>query len=243
MAENTTAPAAAAEVQAAQQHQQGGRGPRGNGGRPGGDRRPRRPEVAPEEKQFDERVMHIDRVARVVKGGRRFRFRALVVVGDRKNRVGIGIAKGADVTAAVTKATEVAKKHFITVHTTKNGSIAHEFEAKVGGARILIKPASAGTGLIAGGVVRTILEVAGIKNILSKSLGSTNKANTAYATIEVLRNIVPADKWITAPALKAAREERAKAAITKKNPAAKPTVKATPKTEAPKKAAAKKESK
>src|ERR1700729_1027927 len=162
MAENTTsAPAAAAEAQAAQQHQQGqgGRGPRGNGGRPGGDRRQgRRPELAPEEKQFDERVIHIDRVARVVKGGRRFRFRALVVVGDRKNRVGIGIAKGADVTAAVTKATEVAKKHFLTVH-LKDGTIAHESEAKVGGARILIKPASAGTGLIAGGTVRTILEV------------------------------------------------------------------------------------
>lgn len=209
MAENkTTAPEAAAalEAGAAQQHQTG------RGGR-GGDRRPnRRPEVAPEEKQFDERVMHIDRVARVVKGGRRFRFRALVVVGDRKNRVGIGIAKGADVTAAVTKATEVAKKHFITVHTTKNGSIAHEHESKVGGARILIKPASAGTGLIAGGVVRTILEVAGIKNILSKSLGSTNKANTAYATIEALRNIVPAEKWVTAPALKAARNEKAKPA-------------------------------
>lgn len=209
MAENkTTAPEAAAlEAQAAQQHQTG------RGGK-GGDRRPRgsRPEVAPEEKQFDERVMHIDRVARVVKGGRRFRFRALVVVGDRKNRVGIGIAKGADVTAAVTKATEVAKKHFITVHTTKNGSIAHEHESKVGGARILIKPASAGTGLIAGGVVRTILEVAGVKNILSKSLGSTNKANTAYATIEALRNIVPAEKWVTTPALKAAKNEKAKPA-------------------------------
>lgn len=171
-------------------------------------RRGPRPDVAPEEKQFDERVMHIDRVARVVKGGRRFRFRALVVVGDRKNRVGIGIAKGADVTAAVTKATEVAKKHFITVHTTKNGSIAHEHEAKVGGARILIKPASPGTGLIAGGVVRTILEVAGVHNVLSKSLGSTNKANTAYATIEALRNIVPADKWVTAPLLKAAKNEK-----------------------------------
>jgi small subunit ribosomal protein S5 len=219
MAENTTAPVQAAAEAAAQQQTQGGpgghggRGPRGQGGRPGGDRRRGpRPDTAPEEKQFDERVMHIDRVARVVKGGRRFRFRALVVVGDRKNRVGIGIAKGADVTAAVTKATEVAKKHFITVHTNKNGSIAHEYEAKVGGARILIKPASPGTGLIAGGVVRTILEVGGVKNILSKSLGSTNKANTAYATIEALRNIVPAEKWVTAAALKAARAENKPAA-------------------------------
>lgn len=192
MAETTATPA----PQAQQPQQQ--RGPQGRGGRGGqqGGQRGRRPEVAPEEKQFDERVVHIDRVARVVKGGRRFRFRALVVVGDRKDRVGIGIAKGADVTAAVTKATDVAKKHFIVV--TKNkGTIAHEAEAKVGGARILIKPAAEGTGLIAGGVVRLILEVAGVKNVLSKSLGSTNKANTAYATIEALRMVVPREQWVT----------------------------------------------
>lgn len=254
MAENTTtAPAAAAEAQAAQQHQQNqNRGRGGQGGRPGGrdNRRDgRRPEGVEEEKQFDERVLHIDRVARVVKGGRRFRFRALVVVGDRKNRVGIGIAKGADVTAAVTKATDVAKKHFITVNTDKNGSIPHEYEAKVGGARIFIKPASAGTGLIAGGVVRTILEVAGISNILSKSLGSTNKANTAYATIEALRNIVPRDKWVTAEALKTAAADRKKAAVSKPKAEAKPIAEkpAAPKAEAKKapakKPATKKESK
>jgi small subunit ribosomal protein S5 len=160
-------------------------------------RRNRRPEMQPEEKQFDERTLHIDRVARVVKGGRRFRFRALVVVGDRKGRVGIGIAKGADVTAAVTKATEVAKKHFVSVSLYK-GTLPHEAEAKVSGARILLKPASPGTGLIAGGVVRTILEVSGVSNALSKSLGSTNKANTAYATIAALQSLVPASKWITA---------------------------------------------
>src|ERR1700690_3828315 len=92
-----------------------------------GGRRPRRPEMAPEEKQFDKRTLHIDRVARVVKGGRRFRFRALVVVGDRKRKVGIGSAKGADVTAAVTKATEVAKKNFIDVSLYK-GTLPHEAE-------------------------------------------------------------------------------------------------------------------
>lgn len=247
MAENTTAPTqAAAEAAAQQQASQGqggrGRGGQGHGGRPGGPRRGPRQDVAPEEKQFDERVMHIDRVARVVKGGRRFRFRALVVVGDRKNRVGIGLAKGADVTAAVTKATEVAKKHFITVHTTKNGSIAHEYEAKVSGAHILIKPASAGTGLIAGGVVRTILEVGGVKNILSKSLGSTNKANTAYATIEALRNIVPAEKWVTAGALKAARDEKATVSKKTEKPAASKKNE-TARLDAPKKATAKKETK
>lgn len=162
----------------------------------GNDRRNRRPEVQQEEKQYDERTLHIDRVARVVKGGRRFRFRALVVVGDRKHKVGVGTAKGADVTAAITKATEVAKKNLITVSLYK-GTLPHEVEKKVSGAHILLKPASAGTGLIAGGVVRTILEVAGVKNALSKSLGSTNKTNTAYATIEALDSLVPSSKWIT----------------------------------------------
>lgn len=157
-----------------------------------GDRRDR----PVEEKQYDERVVHIDRVARVVKGGRRFRFRALVVVGDHKGKIGIGISKGADVTSAVTKAVDVAKKHFVSIH-LHNGTIPHESEVKVGGARILIKPAVPGTGLIAGGVVRTVLEVAGVSNILSKSLGSSNKINTAYATLAALQAIEPANKWIT----------------------------------------------
>ena len=149
-----------------------------------------------EEKQYDERVVHVDRVARVVKGGRRFRFRALVVVGDRKSKVGVGSAKGADVTAAITKAVEVAKKHLITIPLYK-GTIPHDIVAKVGGSNILIKPASEGTGLIAGGVVRSILEVGGVNNALSKSLGSANKTNTAYATIAALSSIVPAKEWIT----------------------------------------------
>jgi len=194
MAEITSAPQQAAAEQAAQgqRPQRGGR----DGGRGPGGPRGRRPDMAPEEKQFDERVVHIDRVARVVKGGRRFRFRALVVVGDRKHRVGVGTAKGADVTAAVTKATEVAKKHFVTIP-IYNGTVPHEAEAKVSGARILIKPAAPGTGLIAGGVVRTVLEVAGVSNALSKSLGSSNKTNTAYATIAALQSIVPASGWVT----------------------------------------------
>lgn len=166
-----------------------------------------------EEKQFDERIVHIDRVARVVKGGRRFRFRALVVVGDHKSKVGIGIAKGADVTSAVTKATEVAKKHMTTI-TLYKGTLPHEAEAKVGGAHILIKPASAGTGLIAGGVVRTILEVAGVSNVLSKSLGSTNKANTAYATIEALKSLQPSKNWVTT--IEAAKAGRKNAKVETK---------------------------
>lgn len=186
------------------------------------ERRSRRPEIQPEEKQFDERTLHIDRVARVVKGGRRFRFRALVVVGDRKHRVGVGSAKGADVSSAVTKATEVAKKNMVDVSLYK-GTLPHEVERKISGAHILLKPASPGTGLIAGGAVRTILEVAGVKNALSKSLGSSNKTNIAYATIEALDSLVPASKWVTAsvkpkPAAKTAKPASDSAA---KTPAAK----------------------
>jgi small subunit ribosomal protein S5 len=202
-----------------------------------------------EEKQFDERTLHIDRVARVVKGGRRFRFRALVVVGDKKGRVGIGMAKGADVTAAVTKATEVAKKHFIKV-TLYKGTFPHETEAKVSGSRILLRPASAGTGLIAGGVVRTILEVAGVSNALSKSLGSSNKANTAYATIAALESLVPAKEWVTTSNKpKTAKVEKAEKAApaSAKATADKPAEKAAPAEKkakpAAKKAAPKKESK
>lgn len=149
-----------------------------------------------EEKQYDERVINVNRVARVVKGGRRFRFQALVVVGDRKNKVGVGVSKGADVTAAVSKATDVAKKNLVTVNLYK-GTLPHESTAKVGGANILIKPAAPGTGLIAGGVVRTVLEVAGVQNVLSKSLGSSNKINIAYATVEALQTLVPQKKWVT----------------------------------------------
>lgn len=163
---------------------------------------------------FDERVVHIDRVARVVKGGRRFRFRALVVVGDRKHKVGVGIAKGADVTAAVSKATEVAKKHLISVPVVK-GTLPHEAEAKVGGARIFVKPASAGTGLIAGGVVRTILEVAGVKDILSKSLGSSNKINIAYATLDVIRAMEPKSEWITSKNASAVKAESSAVKVPK----------------------------
>lgn len=232
MAEETTAVKQAAAEQQAQTpgpqgpQNQGRGGPRG-GGRGNGPRG-RRPEVAPEEKQFDERVVHIDRVARVVKGGRRFRFRALVVVGDRKNRVGIGTAKGADVTAAVTKATEIAKKHFVHVP-VHNDTIPHEVTAKVSGANILVKPASPGTGLIAGGTVRIVLEVAGIKNALSKSLGSSNKTNAAYATIEALQTLVPRAQWVTSQhAKKTATPKAAEKAVEKvekkaeaKKPAAK----------------------
>lgn len=149
-----------------------------------------------EEKQFDERVVYVNRVARVVKGGRRFRFQALVVVGDHKGRVGIGVSKGADVAVAVRKGTEVAKKNLVKIHMHR-ATLTHEAEGKIGGARILIMPAAPGTGLIAGGVVRIVLEVAGIENALSKSLGSSNRINTAYATLDALSKMEPSSNWIT----------------------------------------------
>lgn len=156
-------------------------------------------QMTEEEKQFDERVVYVNRVARVVKGGRRFRFQALVVIGDHKGKVGIGVSKGADVSAAVNKSSDVAKKNMVKIALYK-GTLTHEVEAKVGGAKILIMPAAPGTGLIAGGVVRIVLEVAGIENALSKSLGSSNRINTAYATLSALQEMVPSSKWITKPA-------------------------------------------
>ncbi len=149
-----------------------------------------------EESQFDERVLAVDRVARVVKGGRRFRFRALVAIGDKKGKVGVGSAKGADVTAAISKATDIAKKNMITAPIAR-GTVPHEQQSRVSGAVVLLKPAAPGTGLIAGGVVRTVLEVAGLHNILSKSLGSNNKTNIAYATITALQEMQPKSNWHT----------------------------------------------
>jgi len=170
----------------------------------GGRRDDRRNQAPEAPKEFEEVVISIDRVARVVKGGRRFRFQALVVVGDKKNKVGVGLAKGADVQAAVAKATDVAKKHLITVPVV-NTTIPHDVEVKVSGAHVLVKPAAPGTGIIAGGVVRSVLSVTGITNLISKSLGSTNKINIAYATIKALGDLVPKEQWLNAPKKKAVK--------------------------------------
>jgi len=157
--------------------------------------RGRREQAPAEPKQFEELVINVDRVSRVVKGGRRFRFKALVVIGDHKTKVGIGVAKGADVQVAIQKATDVAKKNLIIIPIL-NETIPHENEVKYSGARVLLKPAAPGTGIIAGGVVRSIIGMTGIRNMLSKSLNSTNKVNIAYATIEALRTLVPRDEWL-----------------------------------------------
>lgn len=169
----------------------------------------RNTDMMAEEKQFSEQVVHVDRVARVVKGGRRFRFRALLVIGDGKGQVGVGSSKGADVSAAVTKATDVAKKSLVKISLNR-ATLPHEVSAKVSGAQILIKPAAPGTGLIAGGVVRTVLEAVGISDALSKSLGSSNKTNLAYATVKALQSAVPQSDWVVQktsqkPAVKSAK--------------------------------------
>lgn len=190
--------------------------PRANrrqGGAPRGSRRNERTTEPREEKVFQEYVVSIDRVARVVKGGRRFRFKALVAVGDGKQRVGVGVAKGLDVQAAVAKATDKAKKQLLSFPVTDKATIPHEVTAKVGGAKVLIMPAAPGTGIIAGGVVRSIISLTGVTNILGKALGSNNKVNNAYATLEALRQLVPQDKWLNhnneAPAKKAAPKKAA----------------------------------
>jgi small subunit ribosomal protein S5 len=157
-------------------------------------------------KEFEEVTINIDRVSRTVAGGRRMRFKALVAVGNKKNKVGVGVAKGNDVTTAVAKATAVAKKNMVTFN-MDGETICHEVETKVTGADVLMKPAAPGTGIIAGGIVRSIIGLTGVKNLISKSLGSTNKVNIAYAVIEGLRQQVPREKWNTTAVKKAAKKE------------------------------------
>jgi small subunit ribosomal protein S5 len=139
-------------------------------------------------KEFEEKIIVRDRVARVVKGGRRQRTRVLVVIGDRKGRVGFGIGKAEDASLANAKAITSAKKNIITVPIF-NDTIPHEITAKSTGAIIMLKPAGKGTSVIAGGAVRAVVELAGIKNILSKSLGSSNAINVVTATFEALKGL------------------------------------------------------
>ena len=187
------------------------------------ERRNRRDRVRAEAgpKEFDEITIAVDRVSRTVAGGRRMRFKALVAIGNHKNKVGVGVAKGNDVTTAVAKATSKAKKAMITFN-MDGETVCHETRTKVTGADVLIKPAAPGTGIIAGGTVRSIIGLTGVKNLISKSLGSTNKVNIAYAVIEGLRQQVPRKEWTGAKTEKAEAKAEKPAA---KKPAAKKSAK------------------
>lgn len=181
-------------------------------------------DVAP--KEFDEITIAVDRVSRTVAGGRRMRFKALVAIGNHKNKVGIGVAKGNDVTTAVAKAGRKAKKSMITFN-IDGETICHEARTKVTGADVLLKPAAPGTGIIAGGTVRSIMGLTGVKNLISKSLGSTNKVNIAYAVIEGLKQQTPRSEWTGNEGKKAAKVEKPaeKKAAAKKPAAKKPAAK------------------
>jgi small subunit ribosomal protein S5 len=154
--------------------------PKGRGRRRGNQHR--------QPREFEQKILELARVTRVTKGGKRMSFRTCLVIGDRKGRVGIGVAKGADVAISVEKAFRQAKKSLITIDFI-NETLAYPVEKRFGGAQVLLKPAPKGTGLKSGGAVRLVLELAGVPNAVSKILGSNNKINNAKATIEALRSM------------------------------------------------------
>ncbi len=143
----------------------------------------------PEKKEYEQKLLDLARVVRVVAGGRRFSFRAVVIIGNRKGKVGVGVAKGQDVSLAVEKASADAKKHLIEIRTI-GGTIPHQVEAKYCSAKVVLKPGRQGRGIIAGGAIRVIADLAGIENISAKIIGRTgNKLNNARATVKALKKI------------------------------------------------------
>ena len=145
--------------------------------------------IDPNQFELNDKVVAIKRVTKVVKGGRNMRFAALVVVGDGNGHVGAGLGKATEIPDAIRKGREDAQKHLISVVLDQNSSIPHDYIGKFGGAAVLLKKAPEGTGIIAGGPARTVLELAGIRNIRTKSLGSNNKQNVVLATLEALKSL------------------------------------------------------
>jgi small subunit ribosomal protein S5 len=171
-------------------------GYQGNRRGPNNARRGRRGRPEREPREFEQKILDLARVTRVTKGGKRMSFRTCLVIGDKKGRVGMGVAKGADVAASVEKAFRQAKKNLITVPMV-NGTIPHRVDMKFGAAKVIIKPAPEGTGLKSGGAIRLVLELAGVQNAVSKILGTDNKINNAKATFNALRALRQIEPKVT----------------------------------------------
>jgi small subunit ribosomal protein S5 len=186
--------------------QRGGGGERRGGGGKGGGKGGSRGKKEEKEITYQERVIQIRRVSKVVKGGKKLSFRAIVVIGNEKGEVGVGVGKASDVIGAVRKGVADGKKHLITIPLTKSNTIPHPIVGGGGGANVMMRPAAPGTGVIAGGAVRTVLELAGVKNILAKQLGSGNPLNNARAAVNALKtlrsfNQVAEDRGVTVESL------------------------------------------
>ncbi|MCK4387452.1 MAG: 30S ribosomal protein S5 [Dehalococcoidia bacterium] len=166
----------------------------------------KRVKIDASELELEEKLLAIDRVTKVVKGGRKLRFRALLVIGDGKGHVGVGLAKATGVPEAIRKASVVGRKELIEVPIVKD-TIPHEILAKFGASKVLLKPAALGNGMIASNTVRAVLELAGIKDIISKSLGSSNRVNVARATILALASLKSPKTTVTGTDLETLEEE------------------------------------
>ena len=194
--QNTAAPAQAKTEAAGKEGARRGSFNNRRGGQGRNNNRGRRP-FRPEEKLYEEKVVKISRVSKTVKGGKRMRFTALVVIGDGKGKYGYGLGKSIEVPEAIKKAIASARKNLFKVQITKNGSITHPVMGRFGATKVFLKPAPEGTGLIAGGAVRAILELAGVKNVYSKIYGSRTQTNAVKATVDGLTQLKTYDEILT----------------------------------------------